>query len=133
MSIRNHWGEAEAVPVASVGCVVECPFGISFAARFWVEALVGPGFSEARQRQDATAKSKASGIMSFPQGNQTSASLSGVGAGLLFFFLRAESGFLGGVVEDMCDRVSEVAVSRAWAHCSMITKAVEDLTTQGTL
>ena len=56
---------------------------------------------------------------------------SGVGAGCLFF-LRAESGFLGGCVEDM-GIVSAVTVSGTWADCGVIGASIKDVTTQGGL
>ena len=44
----------------------------------------------------------------------------------------AEAGFLGGFVEDMGGRnVSEIAISGAWADCSMVAEAIENLPTQG--
>ena len=55
MSVEDHGREAKAVPLASVGCVMEHPF----------EVFVILG------RQDVTAKSQALGIMSFPQRIQT--------------------------------------------------------------
>ena len=51
-----------------------------------------------------------------------------------FFFLRPLFCFLGGFVEEMCDRImSEVAISRAWADCGVVTEAIEHLTTRGTV
>ena len=59
--------------MASVGCVVERPFEI-FAFRKVLEVVVvGPGFRVAGRRQEVAAKSRASGIVSFPWRIQTSA------------------------------------------------------------
>ena len=83
VSIEDHWGEAEVVPLTSVGSVVE-RLRLSYSARFWVGDVAGPGFRVAGRRQEVTAKSQASGIMSFPWGIQTSAGRSWPGLELLF-------------------------------------------------
>ena len=140
---KTTGGEAEAILVASVGSVVERPREIIVFRKLVV--VVGAGFRVAWRRQEAAATSQASGITSFPWKIQTPLVMAGRGRpsdlgggegrggeGRLeqarLFFVRAESGFVGGFVEDMGDRiVSAVSVSSV---CSQ-KKAIEGLTTRG--
>ena len=62
---------------------------------------MGPGFRVAGRRQEVTAKSQASGTMSFPWWIQISAGLSRLGVHQAFFFRETKAFFLGSFVEDM--------------------------------
>ena len=66
-------GEAEAIPLASVGSVVERPFRLFVSCEVLGGVAIWPGFRVAGRRQEVTAKSQASRIMSFPRVIQTSA------------------------------------------------------------
>ena len=70
VSIEDHWGEAEVVSL-TVSCNVRLRF--SYPARFCVGVVVGPRFRVKGRRQEVTAKSQASAVMSFQWGFHTSA------------------------------------------------------------
>ena len=69
MSVEDHWSGTRAVVVASVGCVVERPLeGLLIRQVLRVRRPRAAG-----RRHEVTAKSQASGIVSFPWGLHTSA------------------------------------------------------------
>ena len=50
------------------------------------------------------------------------------------FYLRMETGFLGGSAEDMGDRLmSEVTVSGTWADCGVVAEATRTCRIKGTV
>ena len=84
------------------------------------------------RRQEVTAESQASGIMSFPRRNQTSAGRSWLEQPS-FLFLGTEADFVVGNVEDVGNRFVSVTVPSSWADSGVITKAIQDLATQEAL
>ena len=51
MAVKNHWGEADAVLIAPVACVVEgVRLRVSFSAKLCVVVAIGPGIQAARRR-----------------------------------------------------------------------------------
>ena len=115
MAVENLWGEAEAVSL-------NVRRRVSHSAMFWGvscrRAWIPCGRAEAGNNRK---------ISDFRNGHSRRQQA-------CLVLLIAESHFLDGFVDDMGDRiVSDVTVSRVWADCNMITKAIEDLTAQGAL
>ena len=121
MSVKNRWGEADAILVASVGCVVGRPFEESCRLSCWADTGGNgkiPGFRDHRHRQLSRG---------WPADGSRQ-SLAGLQA--CFLFLRPETGF----EEDVGNRiVSSVATTGTWEDRGVITKAIQNLAAHGAL
>ena len=143
VSVTKDWGEADAVPLTSVGCVVERPFA-GFVARQVLRcgsrgALISYDWAET----GGDCKIPSFGDHVFPVGNPDVGR--SVKAGPLWkavgvraeleqtglLLLWTETCLLDDIGEDVGLRnVPAITVPGAWADCGVVADTIEDLATQ---